>query len=126
MKRPPDKPVDLERVRAADARLAALREKDPEAFAAAADRGAAWCRGELAGPTLNEENDMSYSQTPVNIRLPDPMVQRADRLLPILRDRSDLATAIRVTRSDVLRLAILRGLDQLEAEYDAHPTLPGV
>lgn len=55
-------------------------------------------------------------QTPINLRLPEAMVTRADALVPRVSAASELATAMTITRSDVLRLAILRGLEALEGE----------
>jgi predicted DNA-binding protein len=52
----------------------------------------------------------------VALRLPKEWTERADRL----RDRGVIAEpGVGVTRSDVLRAAISRGLDALEAEADA-------
>ena len=52
----------------------------------------------------------------VNVRLPRAMVERADALVPLAGDAPELAMLPGVTRSDVLRLAVLRGLAVLEAE----------
>lgn len=128
MSRRKAKVVDLDRVRAADAELAAVRAADPEAFARAAERGAAWLRGELPGPPIGEEQTVRETKLlNTNVRLPLALVDRADRLLPLAVDAPELAMAGKVTRSDVLRLAILRGLTQLEAEFGAaeQPRLPG-
>lgn len=61
-----------------------------------------------------------------NVRLPVNLVNRVDRLLPTAAAAPELAMAGRVTRSDVLRLAILRGLDVLEVELGQQQELPGV
>jgi hypothetical protein len=47
------------------------------------------------------------------------MIERADSLREALGEAPELATLPNVTRSDVLRLAVLRGLDTLEREYEA-------
>lgn len=123
MRRRPDKPVDLDRVRRTDADLEALRARDPEAFDAAVNRAAGMGWGEAVGPHLTEKKRMA--QTPVNLRLPPAMIERADELVPRVQKTSELATAVTVTRSDVLRLAILRGLQQLETELgEAQGRLP--
>jgi hypothetical protein len=59
------------------------------------------------------------TQASVNLRLPQHMLERADALLPHAARAPELATAPSVTRSDVLRLAILRGLQVLDDEYEA-------
>jgi len=53
--------------------------------------------------------------TQVAIRLPREAVARADRLVKVLSGRPAFA-AWRMTTSAVMRLALLRGLDLLEAE----------
>jgi len=53
----------------------------------------------------------------VSIRVPREVLRRAEGLRPrIARDRS-VAMLGKVTQSTVLKLALLRGLDALEAEY---------
>ena len=61
----------------------------------------------------------------INVRLPSAMVARADALLEVATAAPELATVGTATRSDVLRLALLRGLAVVEAELGTHPTLPG-
>lgn len=58
------------------------------------------------------------AKTPVvSMRLPDEVTRRADALVEALAERDEFrAAAGGVTRSTVIRLAILRGLDALEAE----------
>jgi predicted DNA-binding protein len=53
--------------------------------------------------------------TQVAIRLPREVVERARKLSKALAGRPDFA-AWRMTPSAVMRLALLRGLDTLEAE----------
>ncbi len=55
----------------------------------------------------------------VNLCLPEAMVERADDLREALVNAPELAILPNVTRSDVLRLAVLRGLEVLEREYEA-------
>lgn len=54
----------------------------------------------------------------VNLRLPRAMLERAEALRAHAANARELATAPTVTRSDVLRLAMLRGLEALEEEMD--------
>lgn len=117
-------PIDLARVRAAEDRLAARLAANP----ALAERTAAMLTGELPCPDL--ENEVRPMQTEAlrnaNVRLSDDALARAVALVPKVAVRSELAAAGRVTRSDVLRLAVLRGLEAIEAEYAGQPALPGV
>jgi hypothetical protein len=46
--------------------------------------------------------------------LPQDLLDRADRLVPKLQNNTELRASGEVTRSVVLRLALLRGLDELE------------
>ena len=46
----------------------------------------------------------------VNLRLPRAMVERVDELQGLVSDAPELRTLPSVTRSDVLRLIVLRGL----------------
>jgi len=50
------------------------------------------------------------------VRLTTAMVERLDALLPELANSPELAMVQKVTRSDALRLCVLRGLDVLEQE----------
>lgn len=59
------------------------------------------------------------SHTPLTVRVPQALVDRLDALVPLLGDAPELATAANVTRSDALRLCVLRGLEALEAEHNA-------
>lgn len=52
----------------------------------------------------------------VTLRLPKALLARADALVPRLRENNDLFVVGRLSRSVVLRLAVLRGLDALEIE----------
>ncbi len=54
---------------------------------------------------------------PIAVRVPPEMAKRIDRLLPkITKDRS-VSTLGVVTKSSVVKLALLRGLEVLEGEY---------
>jgi hypothetical protein len=50
----------------------------------------------------------------VTLRLPKSLLARADALIPRLRDNSEILVVGRLSRSVVLRLAVLRGLEALE------------
>lgn len=65
---------------------------------------------------------MSAAREPlnaVNLRLPKHMIDRADALRAFAERAPELAVLPSVSRSDVLRLALLRGLEHLEAEFEA-------
>lgn len=72
--------------------------------------------GDLDALRPQEENMATLRAIPV--RLPEPLVDRIDALVPLLGDAPELATAANVTRSDALRLCVLRGLEVLEAEHE--------
>jgi hypothetical protein len=54
----------------------------------------------------------------VNLRLPAHMLRRVDALREAAVQAPELAVVPNVTRSDVLRLCVLRGLAALEEEYE--------
>lgn len=121
-------PVDLARARAAEERLAELLAEKPHL----AERTAAMLAGDLPCPDLDDEEEPEPMPRPrgakeqLTIRLPAGHIERLDALAPKVADAPELAMADGVTRSDVVRLAVLRGLEQLEAEYAGHPALPGL
>jgi len=51
----------------------------------------------------------------VTLRLPKSLLQRADALIPTLRANSEIFVVGRLSRSVVLRLAVLRGLETMES-----------
>ena len=54
--------------------------------------------------------------TIITLRLPQSLVDRADALIDDLARDEEALLLGRVSRSIVLRLAVLRGLEQLEAQ----------
>lgn len=60
----------------------------------------------------------------VSLRLPPPLVARLEALVPLAGAVPELVTVGAATRSDVLRVAVLRGLADLEAELTGQPRLP--
>lgn len=54
----------------------------------------------------------------VTLRLPKALVERADALIPRVREDAEMLVVGRVSRSIVLRLAVLRGLESLERELE--------
>lgn len=117
------KPVDLARARAAEERIAARVAANP----ALAARTSAMLAGELPCPDLEDPMPRA-GQHPFNVRLPATIIARLDALIPAAHTAPELVTTGRITRSDVIRVALVRGLAQLEAELAdaAQPGLPGV
>jgi hypothetical protein len=58
----------------------------------------------------------------VTLRLPKSLLQRADALIPTLRSNSDIFVVGRLSRSVVLRLAVLRGLEAMEEDTPTRTT----
>ena len=54
--------------------------------------------------------------TIVTLRLPQSLVDRADALIAKLRDDDQMLMVGRVSRSIVLRLSVLKGLEALEEQ----------
>ena len=53
------------------------------------------------------------------IRIPIPLAERADELIPLLDKRRDLLAWGRLSRAAVVRIALERGLADLERELGA-------
>jgi hypothetical protein len=66
------------------------------------------------------QGDMSQDPI-VTVRLPEEWLKRAERLVAELRGDATLRATGRISRSSVLRLAVLRGLEALEAHYKVDP-----
>lgn len=112
------KAVDLQAVGDALATIRRTLREHPEVR----KRTAAFLAGDPTEADLDalctqEENMPVYA--PLTVRVPESLVDRIDALVPLLGDAPELATAANVTRSDALRLCVLRGLEALEAEHKA-------
>ena len=114
-------PVDLGRARAAEERLGALARQHPHLTEPEAVE-----RLSADLPALISEED-SMNPEVLNLRVPAGTKARAEALIPVadqlpeVRKAAEAATAIgsrlpRMTPSQVLRLALFRGLEQLESE----------
>ena len=107
-----DESVDLDRerrVRAGLAELRALLSDDPALAARTLDA----LEGRIPAPDL----ETLVNDKHVNVRLPAAMVDRLDRLVPLVATDPRYRPFGSVTRSTVLRLAVEHGLGPLEAEY---------
>jgi len=103
--------VDLARERRIRGNLAELRrllEGNPRR----AERVSVW---------LAEQEAEEMSEKPTTLRLPQDLLDQADRLARVIGSTGDFAT-VRVTRSSVIRLALLRGFDALREEFGVEGT----
>jgi hypothetical protein len=58
------------------------------------------------------------TESPVTLRLPAELLRRIDALVPVVSEDSDTATMLGgVSRSAVLRYALLEGVKSLERHY---------
>ena len=56
-------------------------------------------------------------ETPTTVRLTPAVLKRADALARVLQRHPEASMWGRISRSTVLRLAVVRGLEVLESEY---------
>jgi len=74
----------------------------------------------VVGQPLTTEavmGERTRNRTPLSVRIPDDLARRLDRLVPKIAKDQNLATLGRVSRSAVVKLALLRGVAALETEY---------
>jgi hypothetical protein len=65
---------------------------------------------------------MNAAKTPTQLRLTHDLLERADALIAVMAADPEVRALGMPTRTAVLRLAIARGLRDLECQY--HPTPP--
>ena len=65
---------------------------------------------------------MNPVKTPTQLRLTQDLLERADALIEVMAADPEVRALGMPTRTAVLRLAIARGLRDLERQY--HPTVP--
>jgi hypothetical protein len=95
------RPVDLPRVRAALARLERVALEHPD----------------TRPMPESDLNDLEgFMPDEKMVRLPTPLVNRAEALVPLLDKRRDLMAWGRLSTTAVLRIALERGLADLERE----------
>jgi len=94
------RPVDLPRVRAALARLDRVAFEHPDTRP-------------MTEPDLE---DLEGLMADTMIRIPVQLAERADELIPMLDKRRDLLAWGRLSRAAVVRIALERGLSDLERE----------
>lgn len=108
---PPRKPVDLARVRGAIEEIRAAVREHPEI----ATRTGRFLAGDLPSSPDQERPTMARTSPPL-ARLTDELYRRARRLQPYLRRLPELATMERISLAFTIRLALLRGIELLEAQ----------
>ena len=101
--------IDLARVRAAEARLAAQLRQHPEL----ATRTAHFLAGDPSVETM-ERLMTEPLEKPTQLRLPREALERAETLIPLLAQHPEFRALGRLSRATVLRLAVLHGLEVLE------------
>lgn len=106
----PRRPVDLGRVRAAQEEIRAAVREHPDI----ARRTGRYLAGDL--PSLPIEEPAMSRTSPPLARLTEELYRRARRLRPYLRRLPELATMERISVAFTIRLALLRGLELLEAQ----------
>ena len=102
-------PIDLARVRAAEARLGAQLRQHPEL----ATRTAHFLTGDPSVETM-ERLMTEPLEKPTQLRLPREALERAEMLIPLLAQHPEFRALGRLSRATVLRLAVLHGLEVLE------------
>jgi len=100
------RPVDLARARAAEVELEALLTAHPEM----GERTALFLAGKLDAGPLEEP----MNEKPQVVKMPGDLVARARALVPRLKGTPTMAAVARVTAAAVMRLALSRGLEELE------------
>jgi hypothetical protein len=106
------KPIDLTRVRAAEERIAARLCQQPELAARTAQFLA-------DNPSVARMETLMVDpfEKPTQLRLPRDLLERAEALVPVLADDPEVRALGRLTKTAVLRLAVLHGLEALEKRY---------
>ena len=109
------RPIDLDRERRIRAHLDGLRTLlagNPRL----AERTDNMLAGDLPCPDLEEE---TMAERPLeSVRLPADLMARAEALLPLMEKDPELSSFGRVNKSSVVRLALHRGLLNLEEQYN--------
>jgi predicted DNA-binding protein len=59
-----------------------------------------------------------------SLRLPQELLDRADALIPLLGKHASAQASGSYVRSDILRLALIRGLESLETEHGGDKPSP--
>jgi hypothetical protein len=103
--------VDLARERRIAALLHGIAARCA-ANPALADRTAAF---------LSEELESMQQRQPTSVRLPEPLIERLDALAAKLNADPERGMERVFKRSDAFRLALIRGIEAMEAELSERP-----
>jgi hypothetical protein len=109
------RPTDLARVRAAEERLAEHVRRRPDM----ATRTAHFLAGNPSVETM-ETMMVEPFEKPTQIRLPRDVHERAAALVSQLAEDPELRALGRMSKTAVLRLAVLHGLEVLEQRVQRH------
>ena len=63
-----------------------------------------------------EADEMAHAEPHRAIRIPVPLIERAAKLVPHVKERTQFGQVARVSVAAVIRLALVRGLEALELE----------
>jgi hypothetical protein len=113
-------PTDLARVRGAEERLAEHVRRRPDLAA----RTAHFLAGNLSVETM-ETMMVGPFEKPTQIRLPRDVHERAAALVSRLAEDPELRALGRMSKTAVLRLAVLHGLEVLEQRVQRHAAQKG-
>lgn len=114
-------PTDLARVRGAEERLAEHVRRRPDLAA----RTAHFLAGNLSVETM-ETMMVGPFEKPTQIRLPRDVHERAAALVSRLAEDPELRALGRMSKTAVLRLAVLHGLEVLEQRVQRHAAQKGL
>jgi len=103
------RPIDLARVRVIETRLTEHLRRQPEL----AERTARFLAGDPPIKTM-ERLMTERLEEPTHLRLPREVHLRAEALAQLLAEDPELRAVGRVSKTAVLRLAVLHGLEVLE------------
>lgn len=109
------KTCDINAIREAQETIRQTLNDNPDAR----ERTAAFFAADPDDAELEElQGDrMTKTPAPITVRLPQNLVDRLDQITPLLTNTPEFATMTTVSRSDALRLCVLRGLEELEKSY---------
>ncbi len=76
--------------------------------------------GQVRKASLPRRSSGGLTDHPVTLRLPEKLLDGVDELVPYVADDMEFAAMGRVSRSQVLRIAVLQGLHALRERYEIH------
>ncbi len=74
-------------------------------------------KGSSSCAAVGERALGSLKEHPVTLRLPEKLLEGIEELLPLVAQDLEIAAMGRVSRSQVLRIAVLQGLNVLRERY---------